>query len=83
VGDLNAIVRQFIIQSDLVTVVGWNVEEEPPLLMSAQSLERVLHNLPSIYPDGFILVDGKGVAALMVDIDDEDDVYATTIELPV
>jgi hypothetical protein len=82
VDDLGASVRTFG-KCDLVTVIGWNVEDEPPLLVSTQALLRAMSKIESIYPDGFILINDENQTALIVDIDEEEGIHANRIDMPV
>lgn len=83
VDDLTRSVRAFVGKSDLVTIMGWNVEDEPPLLLSTQALLRSAHIIRRVYPDGFIVIDDESQSALLVDIDDEEGIHAERIDLPV
>ena len=82
VEDLSAKVRTFISGSDLMTVMGWNVEEEPALLVSSEALLRTMHTIATVYPDGFILINDESRSALMVDIVDDEGIHASVIDLP-
>ena len=81
--DLPRSVAAFMGKSDLVTIMGWNVEHEPPLLVSTQALLRTANIIGSVYPDGFIIIDDESQSALLVDIDDEEGIHTERIELPV
>ncbi len=83
VDDLPGSVGAFVGKSDLVTIMGWSVEDEPPLLVSTQALLRAANKIGSVYPDGFILIDDESQSALLVDVDDEEGIYAERIDLPV
>jgi hypothetical protein len=63
--------------------VGCNIDEEPPVLVSAAALLRASPTVPKIDPDGFILVRDDTHQALIVDIDDEEGVHAAIFNLPV
>ena len=82
VEDLSAEMRAFVSATDLMTVIGWIVEEEPPLLVSSEALLRTTHIIETIYPDGFILINDESESALMVDINEDEGIYAGVIELP-
>ena len=65
----------------MVTIIGWNLEEEPPLLVSSRALLQAIHRIDSLYPDGFWLIDDDSRTALMVDIDEEEGIHANRIDL--
>ncbi|MFC7499399.1 hypothetical protein ACFQRC_09215 [Enterovirga sp. GCM10030262] len=83
VDDLRGAVSRFAGTSDLITVMGWNVEEEPPLLMSTQALLRALDRIERVYPDGFILIDEGSQSALVIDIDGEEGTHGSRVDLPI
>jgi hypothetical protein len=83
VDDLGAAVSDFTAESDLVTIMGWSLDEEPPLLVSARSMLSTIDRIDSLYPNGFWLVDDASRSALLVDIDDEEGIHAARIDLPV
>jgi hypothetical protein len=70
-GDLIAELRTFSLGSDMLTILGWDVDEEPPLLISAEKLMAKASVLNQVYPDGFILISDLAGKALMVDFDEE------------
>jgi len=76
VEDLACSVRAFLEGCDLVAALGYDIEEEPPLLISAAALLRTSSTLAKIYPDGFVLVRDDTHQALIVDIDDEEGTHA-------
>ncbi|HEX8534339.1 MAG TPA: hypothetical protein VF662_09235 [Allosphingosinicella sp.] len=81
VDDLAAAVSDFTGNCDMVTIIGWNLEEEPPLLVSSRALLQAIHRIDSLYPDGFWLIDDDSRTALMVDIDEEEGIHANRIDL--
>lgn len=83
VNHLSGAVSAFVGASDLVTIMGWNIEEEPPLLVSADALMRALEGIEIIYPDGFILVEDGSQRALLIDIDGEEGIHGGLVDLPV
>lgn len=82
VADLSAEMNAFVRTTDLITVIGWIVEEEPPILISSEALLRTTHVIKSIYADGFILINDESARALLVDIDEHEGIHAGVIELP-
>jgi hypothetical protein len=56
----------------MFTIIGWEVDEEPAVLVTAEALNRSIPNLWSIYPDGFVLIDHPPTSALVIDFDEED-----------
>jgi len=68
--DLLGNVRTFIDGSDMLTIIGWNVDEEPALLVSGEKLAASSSSLMRIYPDGFVLINDATGKALLVDFDD-------------
>ena len=64
-------VREFIGHLDMVIIVGWDVNEEPAMLLSSQALNQSATRLKAIYPDGFLLFDLPATSALIIDFDDE------------
>jgi hypothetical protein len=74
--------RTFVADRDMITIIGWNVDDEPALLVGAEALLRSGSRLTEVYPDGFILVDEIGRSALLVDVDEEMGTHTNRIELP-
>jgi hypothetical protein len=58
--------------ADILAITGWEVEEEPAVLLPAEALNRSISHLRSIYPDGFVLIDQPTTSALVVDFDEDD-----------
>jgi hypothetical protein len=79
--DLLGEVRGFVAGSDMLTILGWNVAEEPALLVSADTLVANASNLNHVYPDGFVLISDKG-KILLVDFDDEEGTHINVVDLP-
>ena len=63
----------------MLVIVGWDVEEEPGVLLSSEALIRSVSHLRALYPDGFVLMDQPLTSALLVDFD-EGDHAATYVE---
>jgi hypothetical protein len=80
--DLPADVQAFIFGSDLVTILGWSVDEEPALLVSAEKVLAKVAALNHIYPDGFVLINDAGQKALLVDFDDDEGTHVNVVDLP-
>jgi len=74
--------RAFIADRDIVTIIGWNVDDEPALLVGTEPLLRSTARLTEVYPDGFILVDEINQSALLVDVDEEMGTHTNTFEMP-
>jgi hypothetical protein len=74
--------RTFVADRDMITIIGWNVDDEPALLVGPEALLRSGSRLTEVYPDGFILVDEIGRSALLVDVDEEMGAHTNRIELP-
>ncbi|ODU70004.1 MAG: hypothetical protein ABT11_09955 [Novosphingobium sp. SCN 66-18] len=68
---LNAIVG-LVQSSDLLVVIGWNVDEEPALLLQSDALDQSEAFLRAIYPDGFVAASHPFTRALIVDFDEYD-----------
>ena len=80
--DLPDHVRAFIAGSDLVTILGWSVDEEPALLVSAENILAKLSSLGHAYPDGFVLINDATQRALLVDLDDDEGTHVNIVDLP-
>ena len=74
--------KNFIADRDMVTIIGWNVDDEPALLVGTEALLRSASRLTEVYPDGFILVDEIARSALLVDVDEEMGTHINTFEMP-
>ena len=81
-GDLPAELRTFSAGSDMLTILGWNVDEEPALLVSVEKLIAKTSVLNHVYPDGFVLISDLTGKALLVDFDDEAGTHINSIDLP-
>ncbi len=56
----------------MLTMLGWDVGNEPALLVSASKLAATASKLSQIYPDGFVLISDTMDKAFLADIDDQD-----------
>ncbi|MDQ2763906.1 MAG: hypothetical protein M3Y22_10620 [Pseudomonadota bacterium] len=56
----------------MVVVVGWDVDEEPVVLVPSTALDRSEANLRVTYPDGFVVLDQPLTSALIIDFDEDD-----------
>jgi hypothetical protein len=65
-------VAEFSQSADMLVIIGWNVDEEPAMLLPVDALNRSVPHLRLIYPDGFVLIDQPAMSALVVDFDEED-----------
>jgi hypothetical protein len=81
-GDFIAELRTFSLGSDMLTILGWDVDEEPPLLISAEKLMAKASVLNQVYPDGFILISDLAGRAFMVDFDEGLVTHINIIDLP-
>lgn len=75
-------VQSFSAGSDMLTILGWNVHDEPALLVSAEKMMAKATALSQVYPDGFILISDVAGKALLVDFDDEEGTHINIIDLP-
>jgi len=80
--DLLAEVRAFSAGSDLLTILGWNVDEEPALLVGAEKLVAKASVLSRVYPDGFVLISDVSAKALLVDFDEDEGTHINIVDLP-
>jgi hypothetical protein len=71
-GSLDAILTEFGSSSDMVAVVGWNVETDPGVLIPGKTLCRSEGFLREAYPNGFIVCDQPLTRLLIVDFDEVD-----------
>lgn len=81
-GDILAELRAFSAGSDMLAVLGWDVDKEPALLISAEKLMANASVLNQMYPDGFILISDLDGKALLVDFDYEAGTHINSIDLP-
>ena len=81
-GDIFAKLRALSAGSDVLTLLGWDVDEEPAVLISAEKLMANASVLKQIYPDGFILISDLNGKALLVDFDYEAETRINSIDLP-
>ena len=56
----------------MLVIIGWDVDEEPGLLLSSEALRQSVAHLRAIYPDGFALLDRPLASALLIDFDGDD-----------
>jgi hypothetical protein len=82
-GDLLPELRTFSAGSDMLTILGWDVDNEPAFLISAEKLLARASVLNRVYPDGFVLISDASGKALLVDFDDEAGTHINSIDLPV
>jgi hypothetical protein len=70
--------------ADLLVVVGWGVDEEPAVLVTAEGVSRCTPHLRRLYPDGFVMFDQPATLALIVDFDEDHPpaVYVQRMQLP-
>jgi hypothetical protein len=64
-------IDEFTKSNDLLIVIGWDVDEEPAVLLPAEAVSRCAAVLRSIYPDGFVLLDQPATKALVIDFDED------------
>lgn len=57
--------------SDLVGVVGWNVDTDPGLLMSGKALHQEEAFWRQVYAEGFVVCDQPLSRLLLIDFDEE------------
>jgi len=69
---LSDVVSEFTQRGDMLVLIGWDVDEEPGLLLSSEALRQSVAHLRSIYPDGFALLDQPLTSALLIDFDADD-----------
>lgn len=74
-------VRQFTRHSDVLALLGWNVNEEPALLISADKLASNASALGQIYPDGFVLISELAGKALLVDLDEDQGTRTNVVDM--
>lgn len=81
VDDLTGSIQLLVGDKDMILIMGWDVTEEPALLISSRALLGMVAKIATIYPDGFVLINDRTRNALLVDIDEGVTVYANRIEL--
>jgi len=69
---LPKVVGEFAPPLDMLIVIGWDVDEEPAVLLSAEAFSKSVGHLRTIYPDGFLLLDQPLATALVIDFDEDD-----------
>jgi hypothetical protein len=82
VENLRELVHDFVAIADAVTILGWDIESEPALLVSSAGLLRVMPQIEPIYPDGFILINDTESTVLLVDFDEYEGTHANQMALP-
>ncbi len=55
-----------------VVLIGWQIEDEPALLLSFKALNRAVPHLRTVYPDGFVLLNEPLTDALLIEVDPDD-----------
>jgi len=77
-------IDDFAEPNDLLIVIGWDVDEEPAVLLPAEAVSRCVADLRSLYPDGFVLLDEPAIEALVVDFDEDSSlvVYVDRVPFP-
>ena len=71
-GSLSSIVADLGNASEMVVVIGWDVDEEPGLLLQSASLAQSNAFFRATYPDGFVAANQPLTRALIVDFEDND-----------
>ena len=71
---LSDVVSEFSQRGDMLVIIGWDVDEEPGLLVSSDAVCQSVDHLRAIYPDGFVLLDQPLASAMLIDFDAEDPV---------
>lgn len=81
---LSECIDEFAEPNDLLIVVGWDVDEQPAVLLPAEAVSRCVVEFRSLYPDGFVLLNQPATEALVIDFDEEipSAVYVDRIPLP-
>ena len=79
--DLPGEVRAFVTAEELIVILGWDVEEEPALLVSSVRLTAKVAALDRIYPDAFVLISDVAGQALLVDFDADGGTHVNIVGL--
>lgn len=66
---LQSIIAELGESGDMLVVIGWDIENEPALLIRRDALARSHAPLRAIYPEGFVAVDQPATRALVVDFE--------------
>ena len=76
-------IDEFAASNDLLIVIGWDVDEEPAVLLPAEAVSRCVTSIRSLYPDGFVLLDQPATKAPVVDFDEDSPsvVYVGRVQL--
>ncbi len=70
VGSLQSIVADFGNGSDMLVIIGWDIENEPALLIRSAALARSGASLRTIYAEGFVVANQPTTRALIVEFED-------------
>lgn len=81
IADLDEVVRTFCREGDCVSVMGWEVNAEPALVIPTGRLLAQIPVIQSIYRDGFIIFNGITSSALQIDFDDADGIQSQSLDL--
>jgi hypothetical protein len=71
-GSLQNIVAELREAGDMAVIIGWNIDNEPALLIRSQALSQPDSIIRTIYPDGFIAAAQPLTSALIIDFDETD-----------
>jgi hypothetical protein len=69
---LNDALSEFAQGVDMAAVIGWDVDEEPGVLLSAKALSQSETFFCRTYPAGFVIGDQPLTKLLVIDFDDTD-----------
>lgn len=72
IGSLQCIVAELWSGVDMLVIIGWDIENEPALLIRSDALARSGASLRTIYPEGFVVADQPATRALIVDFEAAD-----------
>jgi hypothetical protein len=72
VGSLEGILAELGDAGDMVVIIGWDIDNEPALLIPSGPLARSGASLRTIYPDGFVAADQPATRVLVVDFENAD-----------
>jgi hypothetical protein len=70
VGSLQGIVAELGQTGDMAVIIGWDIDNEPALLIRSDALARSGASLRTIYPDGFVATNQPVTRALIVDFEE-------------
>lgn len=78
--DLRCVVADVVDGAPFIVVMGWDVDEEPALLLPGQALQRSEEDLRSVYVDGLLI--WGAVSVLIIDFGEiVGEVYVRRCEL--